>query len=322
MFSLKILRKLCKTKYLPPCTVHQSDLLVPESLFKKLNYIINNFSKKSDDKDPSLKISEEASIKNLLDDAASFDDKTNTEWATTPYPTVPPEKDEPKRPKINPSDTSVILFPGQGTIKVGDVNNYLIYPKVKELFDIANDVLGYDLLKICMKGPQRVLNRTEFNQPATVVLSLAALEKLQDERPRALQSCTTAAGYSVGELTALIFSGAMPYEEGLRLVSVRATAMQAASEIAPQGMLSSYVSPSAKPSKICEEARKWAMDIGASNPICRYFYEKIIVFIRFLILKIVLDFNINVISKNIYLLYNFFKCCKLFIYTRKSFWWL
>ena len=143
------------------------------------------------------------------------------------------------------------------------------FPRVKELFDIANEILGYNLLQMCLRGPQKVLNQTEFNQPATVVMSLAALEKLQEERPKAIESCAAVAGYSVGELTALIFSGALPYEEGLKLVGVRAAAMQAASEVVPQGMLSCYCTPSAKPHKICEEATKWAMDLGASNPICK-----------------------------------------------------
>lgn len=272
MFSLKILHKLGKVTYRPSCTVHpvESSLLISECSFQKLNYIVSNFSNKFDNDNLSSKTSEEAPLSNLLENAASFSDNANSEWATTPYPTAPLEMEKPTRPKINPSDTSVILFPGQGTIKVGDVKEYQRYPKVQELFEIANEILGYDLFKICLKGPQHMLNRTEFNQPATVVLSLAALEKLQDERPRALESCTTAAGYSVGELTALIFSGAFPYEEGLKLVNARALAMQAASELSAQGMLSAYCTPSAKPSKISEEARKWAMDIGASNPICRY----------------------------------------------------
>ncbi|XP_008203224.1 probable malonyl-CoA-acyl carrier protein transacylase, mitochondrial [Nasonia vitripennis] len=232
--------------------------------------VSKRFCNKSNNDDPPKEL-EEAPVSKLLDEAATYSEINNTDWATTPYPaTAPISTDEkPKRPKIDPSETSIILFPGQGVIKVGDVKEYLRFPRVKDLFDIANDILGYDLLKMCLKGPQKILDRTEFNQPATVVMSLAALEKLQEERPRAIEQCTAIAGYSVGELTALIFSGGMSYEDGLRLVAVRANAMQSASEMSPQGMLSSYCTPKAKVSQICEEARKWALDIGASDPVCR-----------------------------------------------------
>ncbi|XP_058797413.1 probable malonyl-CoA-acyl carrier protein transacylase, mitochondrial [Phymastichus coffea] len=228
------------------------------------------FSETKDD-NPS-KEPENDFVSKLLKDSTTYSELNNTEWATTPYPQSAGEVAEDlktKKPVIDPSETSVILFPGQGIIKVGDVKEYLKFPRVKDLFDIANDILGYDLLKMCLKGPQSVLDRTEFNQPATVVRSLAALEKLQEERPRVIDSCVAVAGYSVGELTALIFSGAMPYEEGLRLVAVRAAAMQSASEMSAQGMVSSYCTPTAKAFQICEKAQKWAVDIGASDPVCK-----------------------------------------------------
>lgn len=243
------------------------------STVQKLRFDIKTrrFSSKTEDENPP-KESEEDSVSKLLKDSATFSEINNTEWATTPYTQDAAEVSDdlkPKKPKINPSETSVILFPGQGIIKVGDVKEYMKFPKARELFDIANHILGYDLLKMCLKGPQNVLDRTEFNQPATVVTSLAALEKLQEERPRVIDTCVAVAGYSVGELTALIFSGAIPYEEGLRLVAVRAAAMQSASELSPQGMLTSYCTPKARASQICEKAQRWAMDIGASNPVCK-----------------------------------------------------
>ncbi|XP_011497159.1 PREDICTED: probable malonyl-CoA-acyl carrier protein transacylase, mitochondrial [Ceratosolen solmsi marchali] len=100
-------------------------------------------------------------------------------------------------------------------------------------------------------------------------MSLAALEKLHDERPKAIESCVAVAGYSIGELTGLIFSGAMTYEEGLKLVAVRGAAMQQASEISSQGMLFCYCLPSSNVFQICKQAEKWAINIGASHPVCR-----------------------------------------------------
>ncbi|XP_046750961.1 probable malonyl-CoA-acyl carrier protein transacylase, mitochondrial [Diprion similis] len=211
-------------------------------------------------------------ISQLLEDATIHDPGENSGWATSAYPEncVPNVQGQyADRPNINPSDTSIILFPGQGNIKVGDVKRYLHYPEAKYLFEIANEALGYDLLKICLEGPQETLNRTEYNQPATVVKSLAALEKLRENRPRALDTCIACAGYSVGEITALIFSGAMTFEDGIRLVGVRAAAMQDAANLVPQGMLSVHNTPEARMSDICEKAKNWAMDAGDPMPECR-----------------------------------------------------
>lgn len=166
-------------------------------------------------------------------------------------------------------DTSVLLFPGQGVLKVGTISQYMKFPRVKELYEIANSALGYDLAKLCLQGPQSQLNRTEFNQPATVVASLAALERLWEERPRAVQACRVAAGYSVGELTALVFSGAITIEDAIRLAAVRGAAMQKASEQSPQGMISTFCSASARISDICKDAQNWAMELGVENPVCR-----------------------------------------------------
>ncbi|KAJ8686019.1 hypothetical protein QAD02_021812 [Eretmocerus hayati] len=194
-------------------------------------------------------------------------------WATTAFPSTAEYNADlsMKKTVTDPSNTSIILFPGQGTVRVGCIREYMKFPRVKELFTIANEILGYNLMKICLNGPQKVLDRTEFNQPATTVCSLAALEKLLDERPRAIESCVAVAGYSVGELTALMFSGAMTYEDGLKLVAIRATAMQNASEISSQGMLSCYCTAASSTSKICKEAESWARDMGAPNPLCRYY---------------------------------------------------
>lgn len=216
-------------------------------------------------------LSEEPSVSKLLEDAASFNEAKDEDWATSPYTTPSLEEDDKVvKPKCPPSDGCVILFPGQGTIKVGAVKEYLKFPRVRELFHIANDELGYDLLKLCLSGPQVTLNQTEINQPATVIMSLAALEKLREERPRVFDSCVAVAGYSIGELTALIFSGAISVESGIRVVNVRAIAMKKASTASPQGMISAYCGPTFPGPRICEDARKWAMDVGVENPECRY----------------------------------------------------
>ncbi|KAL6429234.1 hypothetical protein ACFW04_008149 [Cataglyphis niger] len=214
----------------------------------------------------------EENVARLLKEAATYSDAKDTSWATSPYPVDAPtsiEEEKVVQPKIDPLDTSIVLFPGQGTIKVGTVQKYLRFPQARELFEIANEILDFDLLKLCLKGPQEKLNQTRFNQPATVLTSLAALEQLREERPRVFETCVATAGYSLGELTALIFSGALNFEDGIRLVSVRGNAMQYASEKTPQGMLSVYCKADAKLSEACKNAQKWALDNGIETPVCQ-----------------------------------------------------
>lgn len=211
-------------------------------------------------------------ISQLLRGAASYNPDEDSGWATTAYPpdvSLRVQGRHSYRPNIDPKDTSIILFPGQGGLRVGDVQQYLRFPDAKYLFELANEALGYDLLKICLEGPQQTLDKTEYNQPAVVVTALAALEKLKEERPRAIETCISVAGYSVGEITALIFSGAMNFEAGVRLVGIRAAAMQDAANKVPQGMLAVRYKPEARMSEICNKAQAWAMDIGAVNPECR-----------------------------------------------------
>ncbi|KAL0100082.1 hypothetical protein PUN28_019504 [Cardiocondyla obscurior] len=215
--------------------------------------------------------SSEENVSYLLKEAATYSDAKDTNWATSPYPAgvpTPDEKDVTK-PKIDPLDTSIVLFPGQGTIKVGGVHKYLRFPRAKQLFEFANEILGYNLLKLCLNGPQEKLNQTRFNQPATVVSSLAALEQLREERPRVFETCKAVAGYSVGELTALIFSGALSFEDGIKLVSVRGASMQYASDLSSQGMLSVHLTPQATIFQACKDAEKWAQDCGVEMPVCQ-----------------------------------------------------
>lgn len=183
---------------------------------------------------------------------------------TSTYSRVPIEM---KRYKED--DPSVMMFPGHGVIKVGQIREYLKLSRVKDMFKTANKILGYDILDICIQGPQEKLDRIEFNQPATVLQSLAAVEKLWEEKSKSLNSCRKVLGYSVGEITALIFAGSISIEDGIKLAGVRGKAMQAASTSSKQGMISVILKSQAKTSTICNEATKWAMDMGVSEPVCR-----------------------------------------------------
>ncbi len=91
----------------------------------------------------------------------------------------------------------------------------LQYPLVKDMFELASSVLGYNLLSLCLDGPRETLNQTYFCQPAVLVTSLACLEKLKATKPDAVKSCIATAGFSVGELAALVFAKALSFENGM-----------------------------------------------------------------------------------------------------------
>lgn len=89
-----------------------------------------------------------------------------------------------RRPLSDPSAHSVLLFPGQGSQFVGMGRGLLKYPNVKEMFTVAQKVLGYDLLSLCLEGPEEELMKTVHCQPAVFVTSLAAVERLNHESPK------------------------------------------------------------------------------------------------------------------------------------------
>lgn len=133
---------------------------------------------------------------------------------------------------------SAFLFPGQGAQSVGMAAALCeSLPAAKALFDKASAALGYDLLAVCATGPAERLNATDVSQPAIFVASLAALEQLKATQPDAPNDAVATAGLSLGEYTALVFAGAISFEDALRVVDARGKAMQAAAVATPSGML-------------------------------------------------------------------------------------
>jgi [acyl-carrier-protein] S-malonyltransferase len=131
------------------------------------------------------------------------------------------------------------LFPGQGAQHVG--MGRLIaekLPAARQLYEQADEILGFELSRLCFEGPAAELDTTAVSQPAIFVTSLAALELLRAENPQAAASCEVAAGLSLGEYTALVFAGALSFADALRVVKRRGEAMQQASDATPSGMVS------------------------------------------------------------------------------------
>ncbi|XP_034433963.1 malonyl-CoA-acyl carrier protein transacylase, mitochondrial [Hippoglossus hippoglossus] len=185
---------------------------------------------------------------------------------STPLPDREPERSWKRRK--DPSSRSVFLFPGQGSQFVGMARGLLKYPNVKEMFDAAQKILGYDLLSLCLQGPEEELMKTVHCQPAVFVTSLAAVERLNRENPMAVETCVAAAGFSVGEFAALVFSGAINFTEALYAVKVRAEAMQKASELTPSGMLSVIGRRQAQYKYACLQAKEHCKSLGVEEPVC------------------------------------------------------
>ena len=133
------------------------------------------------------------------------------------------------------TDNVAFVFPGQGSQEVG-MGQALAesYPVARQLFEQADEILGFSLSTLCFEGPTESLNDTINTQPALLATSIAALEVLRAEgygvQPRFV------AGHSMGEYSAYVAAGAMSFADGLRLVRERGRLMKKAGEISPGSM--------------------------------------------------------------------------------------
>ncbi len=161
------------------------------------------------------------------------------------------------------------LFPGQGAQTVGMGQSlHAELPAARQLFDLASEILDYDLADVCFHGPVEKLNSTVVSQPALYVTSMAALEKLKAEQPQVVEDVRAAAGLSLGEYTAIAFSGGMSFEDGLRLVQARGQAMQEAADETPSGMVSVLGLDRGQTEKVCEDSRIEGEILQVANLLC------------------------------------------------------
>ena len=139
------------------------------------------------------------------------------------------------------------VFPGQGAQFVGMGKDlYENNPVAKEMFDKANEILGFNITDLMFNGTDEDLRQTKVTQPAIFLHSVILAKTMCDDF-----NPDMVAGHSLGEFSALVAAGALSFEDGLRLVSARAQAMQKACEKTPSTMAAVLALPDAKVEELC-----------------------------------------------------------------------
>ncbi|MDD4054880.1 MAG: ACP S-malonyltransferase [Bacteroides sp.] len=152
------------------------------------------------------------------------------------------------------------VFPGQGAQFVGMGKDlYNSSDLAKELFDKANDILGYKITDIMFEGTDEDLRQTKVTQPAVFLHSVISAFCLGDDFNPEMT-----AGHSLGEFSALVAAGALSFEDGLKLVYARAMAMQKACDATPSTMAAIIALPDEKVEEICAEVNKTDICIPAN----------------------------------------------------------
>lgn len=140
------------------------------------------------------------------------------------------------------------IFPGQGSQFIGMGKSlYENNSQSKLLFENANDILGFDITKIMFEGSDEDLRKTNVTQPAIFLHSVIAYSTIENPNPDMV------AGHSLGEFSALVANKTLSFEDALKLVSIRAKAMQKACEIAPSTMAAVLALADDKVEEICAE---------------------------------------------------------------------
>lgn len=156
------------------------------------------------------------------------------------------------------------VFPGQGSQFVGMGKNlYESNPLAKELFDKADEILGFKITDIMFAGTDEQLKQTNVTQPAVFLHSVVTALCQGDEFQPSMVG-----GHSLGEFSALVAVGALTFEDGLRLVAARANAMQKACEANPGIMAAIIGLPDEKVEEICAEVTAAGNIVVAANYNC------------------------------------------------------
>jgi len=213
--------------------------------------------------DPEVKNNGDVTASELKSDPSLYSKSVDkiTPPPTQPLPTQPqPQQHVVSRsgvtiPLLSSGADDMILCPGQGAQTVGMMSCYLgtKNDSIERMFEEACDILGYDILKVIQNGPKEKLDSTEVCQVAVYLTSLASyLDFVSKNQHRRFGK---AAGYSLGEYTALVIAGVMDWRDGLRLIQKRGNEMMIAAKSTPepQAMLSVIGLDDASIDQVCSK---------------------------------------------------------------------
>ena len=153
------------------------------------------------------------------------------------------------------------MFPGQGSQFVGMGKDlYDSNARIKQLFDSANDILGFDIAQIMFSGTADDLKQTKVTQPSIFIHSVATVMAMESYSPDMV------AGHSLGEFSALVANKTLTFEDGLRLVSKRALAMQRACDKAPSTMAAILGLEDAVVEDVCKSIEEVVVAANYNSP--------------------------------------------------------
>lgn len=161
--------------------------------------------------------------------------------------------------------STAFVFPGQGSQYVG-MGKALFdkYQEAREVFEKANNVLNFDIAKLCFEGPADQLNQTMYTQPALLTVSISILSVLKTHNIAA----KVAAGHSLGEYSAIVYAGALSFEDAVRLVHLRGKYMQQQAPPGTGGMAAILGLDGLLVHDLCVQSSKEGHTVEAVNYNC------------------------------------------------------